>query len=243
MKSKLLSIFLLLSSLSAASAQQVNITFNNRTDGPVSLFWVDGSGNEISYGVIPVGQPLSLTTYPNHSWRFKSGNQIIGAMIASANPTQSVDIKKAGQPQPAPVTQPSQPAGGAGLSQNDALQLLQLVNQARNQNGAPPLSYNTKLTLAAGKHSQDMAARNYFSHTAPQPAPNGAAMSERATNAGYQWSQIAENIASGQTTVQAVFNSWMNSPGHKANILNPAYAEMGIGRAGNLWTQMFGKSW
>ncbi|MDF1814179.1 MAG: CAP domain-containing protein [Verrucomicrobiales bacterium] len=132
---------------------------------------------------------------------------------------------------------------GAGVTGTDAQQLLQLVNQARAQNGAGPLTYNGKLNNAAQGHSADMAARNYFSHNARQPAPRGVGMGERATAAGYDWSAIAENIANGQTTVQAVFTSWMNSEGHRGNILNPVYTEMGIGRVGNLWTQMFGKGW
>jgi uncharacterized protein YkwD len=85
-----------------------------------------------------------------------------------------------------------------------------------------------------------MAARGYFSHT----TPDGVEFSTRITNAGYRWSGAGENIAKGQRTAADVMNSWMNSAGHKANILNCGFKNIGVGVAADtqgslVWTQNF----
>jgi uncharacterized protein YkwD len=88
-----------------------------------------------------------------------------------------------------------------------------------------------------------MAARGYFSHT----TPDGVTFSTRISNAGYQWSMAAENIAKGQPTPAAVMQAWMNSAGHRTNILNCGYRNLGVGLAYDasrtpVWTQDFGTS-
>ena len=102
------------------------------------------------------------------------------------------------------------------------------------------MSGNGLLAKAASRHSADMAARDYFSHTSPEGTDPGT----RITAAGYRWSTYGENIAKGQSTAAAVTDSWMNSAGHRANILNCAFKEIGIGRVdssgGPVWTQNFG---
>lgn len=86
-----------------------------------------------------------------------------------------------------------------------------------------------------------MAKNNYFDHN----SQDGRSPFDRMSDAGYKFSAAAENIAMGQQTPAAVMDAWMNSPGHKANILNCDYTEMGLGYAvGNgspYWTQDFGK--
>lgn len=85
-----------------------------------------------------------------------------------------------------------------------------------------------------------MAARDYFSHT----SQDGSGPGDRITDAGYRWSTYGENIAKGQRTPAAVMDSWMNSPGHRANILNCSFKELGVGvedsPGGIVWTQDFG---
>lgn len=102
------------------------------------------------------------------------------------------------------------------------------------------MSSNGLLTTAASRHSADMVARDYFSHTSPDGTDPGA----RITAAGYRWSTYGENIAKGQQTAAAVMDSWMNSSGHRANILNCAFKEIGVGKedssGGPVWTQVFG---
>jgi uncharacterized protein YkwD len=117
-------------------------------------------------------------------------------------------------------------------------ELLSLVNAARAANGAALLCLNSKLNAAAQAHSNDQAAMNRMSHT----GSNGSAFNERITAAGYSGVATAENVAMGQRTVQEVFNDWMNSPGHRANILGKSYNHMGAGLSNFFWSQEFGSS-
>ncbi|AEY87604.1 putative RNA polymerase ECF-subfamily sigma factor [Streptomyces hygroscopicus subsp. jinggangensis 5008] len=119
-------------------------------------------------------------------------------------------------------------------------QVVALVNKERAAAGCGPVTEDPQLDKAAQGHSDDMAARGFFDHT----DPDGAGPGERITAAGYRWSTYGENIAKGQRTPQAVMDSWMNSPGHRANILNCAFKDIGVGvhdgSGGPWWTQAFG---
>ncbi|RMF68803.1 MAG: CAP domain-containing protein [Cyanobacteria bacterium J069] len=128
-------------------------------------------------------------------------------------------------------------------------EVLRLTNQFRQQNGVQALSYNNKLGNAAQGHSLNMANQDFFSHT----GKDGSTIGQRVTAAGYQWSTTGENIAAGYTTPAAVVEGWINSPGHRANLLNPNYQEIGIGyyhlandtgqvNYYHYWTQNFGRS-
>ena len=98
------------------------------------------------------------------------------------------------------------------------------------------LIWNDKLGVSANKHTTDMASNNYFSHT----SKDGRTMSDRINAVGYLWSALGENIANGQTTEKQVMESWINSPGHCANIMNGSFTDVGFARAQNYWTQNFG---
>lgn len=89
---------------------------------------------------------------------------------------------------------------------------------------AAALTWNNLLAQAATGHSQDMVAHNFFSHT----GSNGSSLADRITAAGYSWSSVGENIAAGQTTVNQVVDGWIASPGHCANIMNPAFVHVGV---------------
>ncbi len=108
---------------------------------------------------------------------------------------------------------------------------------------APPLVWNEALARAASLHSQDMAANNYFSHT----SLDGRSPGTRITQAGYNWSRYGENIAAGQSTMDAALASWLKSPGHCKNIMNARNKDYGLGCAYKstsryriYWTQDFG---
>ncbi len=120
-------------------------------------------------------------------------------------------------------------------------ELLRLVNGERQRVNAPPLVLNDKLTAAAQRHAQDMATSRRMSHT----GSDGSTMRSRIDTTQYTWSTIGENVAMGQPTAAAVMTAWMNSPGHRQNILNPAFTEMGVGYATNAgrayWTQVFAR--
>ncbi|MFD9462460.1 sigma-70 family RNA polymerase sigma factor [Streptomyces sp. NPDC060027] len=119
-------------------------------------------------------------------------------------------------------------------------QVVALVNKERAAAGCGPVTEDAQLEDAALAHSEDMAARDFFEHS----NPDGADPGERITTAGYRWSTYGENIAMGQQTPQAVMDSWMNSPGHRANILNCSFKNIGVGvhkgSGGPWWTQDFG---
>ncbi|MFE7038220.1 CAP domain-containing protein [Streptomyces atratus] len=141
----------------------------------------------------------------------------------------------ASAPKPAASTstpEPAAPASGA------AARILTLVNSERSKAGCSPLTVNAKLTKAAQDHSADMASHRNMSHT----GSDGSAPGDRITRAGYRWSAYGENVAYGYTTPESVMAGWMNSPGHKRNILDCSFKEIGVGLAqpGSYWTQDFG---
>ncbi|MFI6369355.1 CAP domain-containing protein [Streptomyces sp. NPDC050546] len=116
-----------------------------------------------------------------------------------------------------------------------------LTNRERARAGLPPLAVDPLLTTAAQAHSADMVARAFYSHT----APDGGQPWDRAAQAGSTRRSIGENIACGQRSPADVVAGWMNSPGHRANILKPGFTHIGVGfagggRAGTYWTQLFG---
>lgn len=108
---------------------------------------------------------------------------------------------------------------------------------------APPLSLAPALTRAARAHSRDMAAHDYFSHT----GSDGSTPGERATRAGYRWSMLGENIASGVGSAREAVAGWLASPEHCANIMTAGFRQMGVAFAvepgngqGIDWTEDFG---
>jgi len=119
-------------------------------------------------------------------------------------------------------------------------EVIRLVNIQRSNNGLMALKTNWQLSRIARYKSKDMADKNYFSHTSPTYG-SPFAMIE---SFGLKFSAAGENIAMGQKTPAEVMTAWMNSPGHKANILSPAYTDIGVGFAKNAngvcyWTQQF----
>lgn len=122
-----------------------------------------------------------------------------------------------------------------------AQEILRLVNVERRRVNAPPLVLNDKLTAAAQRHAQDMATSRRMSHT----GSDGSTMRSRIDATQYNWSTIGENVAMGQPTAAAVMAAWMNSPGHRQNILNPAFTELGVGYATGAnrpyWAQVFAR--
>ncbi|GAA3763419.1 CAP domain-containing protein [Streptomyces tremellae] len=133
---------------------------------------------------------------------------------------------------------PAQPAPTAA-SQSQAAQVLALVNQERAKAGCSPLGDDSSLDSLAQDFSDEMAARGFFDHT----DPDGRTPWDRADAAGVQ-KLGGENIARGQADAQAVMDAWMNSEGHRANILNCDYTRLGVGvhegPGGPWWTQDFG---
>jgi len=120
---------------------------------------------------------------------------------------------------------------------NFETEVVRLVNEIRINNGLKTLTHDWELSRVARFKSQDMKDNKYFSHTSPV---YGSPF-DMIKNFGISFKSAAENIAKGQSTPQAVVNAWMNSSGHRANILSSSYTKIGVGYvdAGNYWTQMF----
>ncbi|KAB8161550.1 CAP domain-containing protein [Streptomyces sp. 3MP-14] len=146
-------------------------------------------------------------------------------------------------PTPEPEPEPSDPPAAEEEPSSPEVQaaeaVLGLVNQARGQAGCQPLRLDAGLTNVALAHSRDMAQRGYFDHT----DPDGRTPWDRAAAAGVS-GMGGENIAMGQPDAQSVVDAWMNSEGHRANILNCDFTTMGLGAhfadGGPWWTQTFG---
>ncbi|MFE1314691.1 sigma-70 family RNA polymerase sigma factor [Streptomyces sp. NPDC058755] len=202
-----------------------------------------GSGNEGATAARAAGDPVvdlsaprvvetsaSASPSPSPSTSKKASKKPHPAKKPTPTPRQSTR-----PPQSTPSTPQAQPAPAG-----DVAQVVALVNKERAAAGCGPLTENAQLEKAAQAHSDDMAARNFFDHT----NPDGADPGQRITAAGYRWSTYGENIAKGQQTPQSVMDSWMNSPGHRANILNCSFKEIGVGvhkgSGGPWWTQDFG---
>ena len=124
-------------------------------------------------------------------------------------------------------------------------ELLALTNQAREAHGLNSLTFSYQLGQAAQGHAEALATQNFFSHT----GKDGSTISSRISATGYQYSSAGENIAAGQTSAHSVFQGWMNSEGHRANILSSQFTEVGFGLFdstgssdyGLYWVQNFGK--
>ena len=118
-----------------------------------------------------------------------------------------------------------------------AQEVLKLVNEKRSANGLSPLSFDTKVQKAADTRAEEI--KKSFSHT----RPDGKSFSTALSDVGAVFSGAGENIAIGQKTPAEVVSAWMNSSGHRANILNSKYKYIGIGcvksGSGYAWTQLF----
>ncbi|MEU6666917.1 sigma-70 family RNA polymerase sigma factor [Streptomyces sp. NPDC046727] len=173
----------------------------------------------------------SASPSPSHSKKpspSKSPRPAKKSVTPKAEPTVRVTPRVTRTPQAQAA-----PTGTVG-------QVVALVNKERATAGCGPVTEDPQLDKAAQGLSDDMAARGFFDHT----DPDGNGPGERITAAGYRWSTYGENIARGQQTPQSVMDSWMNSPGHRANILNCSFKNIGVGvhngSGGPWWTQDFG---
>jgi uncharacterized YkwD family protein len=133
---------------------------------------------------------------------------------------------------PAPFAKPSeQPVASPQYEQK----VLQLVNQERNKAGLSALTMDNGLTKAALAKAQDMYKNNYFDHNSPTYGSPFDMMKKFGVN----FNAAGENIAKGQTSPQQVMKDWMNSEGHRANILNSSYTKIGIAQYNREWVQEF----
>lgn len=163
-------------------------------------------------------------------WKIAVKYQVGLSEIKSANPQISnYDLIYPGQIINIPTTDSSV------LSYEK--EVVRLVNEIRAENGLKALTYDWELSRVARYKSQDMKDNKYFSHTSPVYGSPFQMMK----SFGISYRSAGENIAKGYATPQAVVNAWMNSSGHRANILNSSFTHIGVGYVadGRYWTQMF----
>ena len=163
-------------------------------------------------------------------WKISVRYQVGLAEIKTANPTiKNYDLIYPGQ-------QINIPTVSASVTSFES-EVVRLVNEIRVKNGLKALTQDWQLSRVARYKSQDMRDLGYFSHT----SPTYGSPFEMIKSFGIKYRMAGENIAKGYSTPEAVVNAWMNSTGHRANILNSSYTHIGVGyvASGNYWTQMF----
>lgn len=141
----------------------------------------------------------------------------------------------------------NQDVSAAFLVANLAGEMLGRVNAARASGydcgeagrfgEAAPLRLESRLMAAAQRQADDMNARGVLEHT----GSDGSTVATRVSDAGYSWSRVGENLASGQRDVTEVVTAWLESDGHCRNVLGSQYRDLGVGRAGKYWVQVFAK--
>lgn len=206
-------------------------------------------------GINDQEQPRNITYQPGNPINNLDRGTLNRFIPDTLEPYVTDETSPAGQP-PAPAPTPYQLAptnpggqGGREVPNNEAqngtikqieLQVIELTNRERQRNGLSTLNLNSKVSEVARLKSQDMRDQNFFSHQSPTYGSPFQMM----RNFHIQYTTAGENIAAGQRTAEEVFRQWMESPGHRKNILNPQFTQIGVGyvqggRMGTYWTQMF----
>lgn len=220
-----------------------NIAAGQRTAKDVVAAWMNSPGHRAnilspSYEKLGVGLMKTQSGY-GYYWV----QLFVGGMKSkktSASKSQAAPSKPAASSKPAATAVPSakpvqNPENGADYAE----QVLALVNAARAEEGLSPLVLDQAICTAAAVRAQEIIGT--FSHT----RPNGASCFTVLSEYGISYMASGENIAAGQSTPEAVMASWMNSPGHRANILSPSFRKLGVGFAKSesgykyYWTQLF----
>jgi|SRR5579875_21785 len=189
---------------------------SNYSVAPEKIYYYQGTDiNEIN---------RVIENYFNTNTSQNSSMQVQSHQVTKPATHQTVAVKK-------PVKQTT-----STLSAFEQ-KVVDLTNQQRAKYGLPALKVDTTLSKMAHEKSRDMSANHYFSHTSPTYGSPFDMMKQF----GITYRYAGENIAEGQQTPEEVVNAWMNSPGHRANILNPNYNYIGVGYVaqGNYWTQDF----
>jgi uncharacterized protein YkwD len=222
------------------SAESTSSASTSATPGaPTTVITTGPTGGVETVTVTPTGPTVTAKNQGKPTQKPKPSRP--------TKPTQPTNTPtKTVTTEPTPDDPPPPPPGGGGTSSIER-EVLDLTNQARRSQGCRPLQLNDALVEAAGSHASDMVRRHYMDHT----NPDGQDPGDRMARAGYHGSGWGENIAAGYSSAQKVFNAWMNSDGHRANILNCRFTVIGIGYdpgqvksewGPGSWVQDFGRS-
>ena len=141
-------------------------------------------------------------------------------------PTPTPSPSPTPSPTPAPTPSPTPSPTPAPMSQSEfEMRVFELTNAERASHGLRALTWHEDLAAAARAHSQDLVQSGTFGHN----SSDGTDFATRITQTGARWWMVAENVSGGRSTPEAMVEGWMNSPGHRANILNPDLTHLGVG--------------
>ena len=176
-----------------------------------------------------------VVTYGDTMWKIALKYQVGVSELINANPQLS-------NPHMIYPGQTISIPDGDITAQSFTYEVVNLVNQERATAGLAPLKENWELSRVARYKSEDMVAKNYFSHT----SPTYGSPFQMINDFGISYKAAGENIAAGQKTPAEVVEAWMNSEGHRKNIMSNTFTEIGVGYVkggsyGHYWTQMFMK--
>ena len=185
----------------------------------------------------PAPERSSITTKQAHNGNISDWLNLI--QTPTRNPANQVQTENPDKKEPTDsIGQEQDVTKNTNVSTESSQygqQVLDIVNQERSKAGLSSLSMNEELSNMAMVKAQDMYNNNYFDHNSPTHGSPFDMMNEF----GITYNSAGENIAKGQTTPTQVMQDWMNSPGHKANILSNNYTQIGIAFYNNAWVQEF----
>ncbi|WP_313640691.1 CAP domain-containing protein [Paenibacillus sp.] len=206
-----------------------NVTTTSNLTQASSISTTDAGNSTITAKqAAPTGDSNWLDWLIRNNAPIGSGGQA-GVAQPSPNPQMTANPQPSLNPQ-----QPANPKGSANSSQS-VQQVLNLVNKERTNAGLKSLSLNSELSKMAMAKAKDMYDNNYFDHQSPTYGSPFDMMKAF----GISYRSAGENIAKGQKSAEEVMNQWMNSPGHRANILNSSFTEIGIATYNTEWVQEF----
>ena len=228
MKKKILSLTLALiialSSTSAFAAEQVNYTDFDIYDlfGNCGFYYYEPTNTNYNVQTNTYAEKAPIN-YEDQTAQAPSNERAATANTAQAPSNERAATANTAQ---APATS------------NYERRVAELVNVERQKNGLAPLAFDSSISNVARIKSKDMSDNNYFAHQ----SPTYGSAADMLTQNGIRYSAWGENIAAGQRTPEEVVNAWMNSPGHRANILGSQFTKIGVGYVNGsrpYWTQMF----
>ncbi|RAO26229.1 uncharacterized protein PSN13_06250 [Micromonospora saelicesensis] len=218
------------------------LTLPGGDDGAAQPTAVDDS---FAASAAPTGEPAldtlaapSPSTIPSPASPSPSPTKVVKPTPATSRSTAASRRSVERSAAPSNTGSSTGSNGSSGSVSAQAREVVDLVNAERAKAGCKALSIDDKLMTAAQRHSQDQADHQNMSHT----GSDGSNAGTRLDRVGYTWRTYGENVAWNQKTPAAVMDAWMNSSGHRANILNCAFTEIGVGIAssnGPYWTQVF----
>jgi uncharacterized YkwD family protein len=198
------------------------------------------SGKNCDFTKVPAAAQAQKNSAPKAAAKSKEP-------VAAEKPAAPVTQKKPAAPAtsekpaaPAATQKPAAPAENNAAAGSYEMQVVDLLNKERAVQGLPALKYNAELSKVAEAKAADLRDKNYFSHTSPTYGSPFDMMKAF----GIKYTAAGENIAKGYMNPESVMKGWMNSPGHKANILNSSFTEIGVGYVSGsngtgYWVQMF----